>query len=211
MSETILGQLSTFLGGIGLLYFLFEHFSKQIVQIREHLRETDIRFHVTEDKLGTLQDLEEEVRELKEAQSESTTSWEDDVVESGKYQAIVGKTTFEGMPVEIHIISERFHTFKENRYWLLDSKVNLQFIKMMSSMGFSKVVQAKDKIYVYNNIFIGLNELLKIQLGFPITADPFDYGQMTQNANRCIEAMCNHPKEADWKRALIPSETSSLQ
>lgn len=121
------GILALFISFFTLLYTMYEHFDKRLKSLKDDQDETDARFHVTEDRLATLQDLEEDVRGLKESAEESKDTWEDDIEEPQKFQAIVGTGTVEGIEWEFRAIREKLHTFKENRYWLL-KEIDLYFI-----------------------------------------------------------------------------------
>jgi hypothetical protein len=119
--------MSLSLGIFVLMYLMYDHFEKRLrIQI-ELNQETEARFHVTEDRLGILNELEDDVRRLKEVEEERTSSWEDDVTEPGKYQAILGTGTVDDIEYEFRFVREKLNTFKSNRYWLL-SEVSLPFI-----------------------------------------------------------------------------------
>lgn len=113
------GMAAVAMGFLILMFLMYDHFERQIRAMTEQNIETQARFAVTEDRLATMGELEEDVRELMEAEEERKSSWEDDVLEPNKYQAILGTGTVEGVEYEFRFIREKLNTFKSNRYWLM--------------------------------------------------------------------------------------------
>ena len=198
--------ISVSLGLLVLMYLLYDHFEKQIQALQKNTNETTKRFHITEDKLATLEELEEEVRKLKDVAAEDKSSWEDDITEPEKYQAIVGKGIVEGIEYEFRFIREKLNTFKSNRYWLL-SEVPFPFIHEILRRHFQNIHMADvstKPIYSCwepNDIdyFIRIdckilkNETTKKEVNFRTV---------------CDEARTVYSKVFKWRRTLIDTTQS---
>ncbi len=196
--------VSLSLGFLVLVYLLYDHFEKKLtIQTAMH-QETEARFHVTEDKLATLEELQEEVQRLKEAEEERKSSWEDDVTEPNKYQAIVGSGTVNGIDVELRFISEKLNTFKSNRYWLLNNEINHNTLRFIldgpNGRLISKYFKEKnDKLVSTLHHLSGLDEMLRIECHLPKRWNP-PYEADTTLSQTVYSIREN---ELQWKRALI--------
>lgn len=189
------------LGFLTLLYFMYDNLEKKIMACRDQHIVTDSRFHVVEDKLATLNELEESVSTLKEAEEERKSSWEDDVTEPNKYQAILGTGLVNGHVVEIRLISESLHTFKSNRYWLLNNDINLDVIRhVLNTKMISRYFKEKNnKIVSTQQSLLGIDEMMRVECTLPKLWNPPYEG--LESLGLIVASI--RAEEIHWKRALI--------
>jgi hypothetical protein len=190
--------VTVFLGFCCMIYFMYDYFDKRLVSLNDRNIETEARFHIVEDKLATLNELEENVRQLAEADEERKSSWEDDITEPSKYQAILGTGTFEGTQYEFRFVREKLDTFKSNRYWLLnDISSNSLVIQHILQHYFTQSEVDKRGIEV-EPILFGLDSRLSCSL----IVRTEDSG--IQNLQKIIqEAKKIEGGSFKWKRALL--------
>jgi len=197
------GFATTILALLGFMYMMYEHFEKKFVVVRDRLQETDGRFLITEDKLATLHELEEDLRELKEAEAERKNTWEDDVTEPNKYQAIVGTATIENLHVEFRFVREKLDSFKSNRYWLLnDISANHAMIRHFLEYNFTTCHFTKKGDALVsthqNPVAMGLDSLLHLQCGVTGSGDVSGFSRIVEVAKKMDGTFT-------WKRALVDS------
>ena len=197
------GTAVLFLGLFTLLYLIYENLDKKILAIREMYMVNESRFHVVEDKLATLEEVEKDVEELKEEEEERKNSWEDDVTEPGKYQAILGTGTVDDVEYEFRFVREKLDTFKSNRYWLLnDISTNEEMIQHFLEYNFQSYNFSKkgDK-YVsthLSNMAVGLDSLLYLECSFTGSVDGTGFNNLVVRQAKTIQG-----GTFKWKRALV--------
>lgn len=162
------GLVTMGLGFLVLMYFMYDHFEKRL-RLQAELNEgTEARFRVTEDRLATLNEIEEDVRALAEAEQERKSSWEDDVTEPGKYQAILGTMKYEGFDIQYTFRSDKFHTFKENRYWILNTDVNVNTMKVIANKSYKgSGVCGDDTTKIKSEEILGVDDVLHLEFSIP--------------------------------------------
>lgn len=201
------------LGFLVLMFLMYDHFERAIRAITDHNLETQARFTVTEDRLATLNDLEDDIRELKEAEEERKSSWEDDITEPDKYQAILGKGKINEHEIEIRIYSECLNTFKSNRYWILNDRISPSFIPYLSdhrTIAEANNFKALDnKIIGRKKILTGVDSIMCIEWSHPyIWPEPFG-GQEGIMRELLQKIGSLNLKTIAWKRALIDCPADS--
>ena len=177
-------------------------------------QETEARFHVTEDKLATLEELQEEIQRLKESDEDRKSSWEDDVTEPNKYQAIVGVGRYESYKadIEIRLTRQKLNSFKSNRYWLLNNDINLEIIKNF----WEKHIEPKtrgwmerdEKLYCSVDVITGIDELCRIEVSMtkiwaPYGSNHNQFLDFLEKLTTDLKPSNNSPSSFKWKRVLV--------
>ncbi len=208
--------LSLSLGFLILLYLLYDHFEKHMRYVTDRHEITEARFHVTEDKLATLEELQADVRELKEAEEERSSSWEDDVTEPNKYQAIlgVGRCELYKADIEIRLIREKLNTFKSNRYWLLNTDINTEIIKAFwekyietNTRGW---MERDGKLFCSAHIITGIDEICRIEVSMTKIWSPYESNNIVSFIEKLttdLKPSTNGSSVFKWKHTLIPAST----
>lgn len=204
------GVAAVGLGCLILLFLMYDHFERKFRILNDHTIETQARFLITEDKLGTLEDLEEDIRGLKEAEDERKNSWEDDVIEPGKFQAILGKAE---QNIEIRIYNESLNTFKSNRYWILNNTISNSFLSFLIDEnifgGINNFRVSGDRIVAQKKILTGVDSIMCVEYSVPNTwGNPFIANEGTMRSLR-EKILSVNPKNITWKRALIDCPADS--
>lgn len=199
-------------GFLILLYLLYDHFEKKFSQQRAYHIETEARFHVTEDKLATLDELQEEVNRLRDAEEDRKSSWEDDVTEPGKYQAIVGVGRYEPykVDIEIRLTRQKLNSFKSNRYWLLSNDINLEIIKNFwqkyietNTRGW---MERDGKLYCSVDVITGIDELSRIEVSMTKIWSPNESNHISdfiEKLTNDLKPTNNSHADFKWKHVLI--------
>lgn len=195
------------LGFLILMFLMYDHFERAIRAITDHNLETQARFTVTEDRLAILNDLEDDIQSLKEAEEERKSSWEDDITEPDKYQAVLGKGKIGDHEIEVRIYSESFNTFKSNRYWILSNTISPSFIPFLSDHGtiaeINNFREVDNKIIGVKKILTGVDSIMCIEWSHPYTwSEPFCGQEAIMKELRQRIGSVNL-KTFTWKRALI--------
>ena len=203
--------VSVSLGFLLLLYLLYDHFEKRFTLQAAYHQDTEARFHVTEDKLATLEELQEEINRLKEAEEDRRSSWEDDVTEPGKYQAILGVGRYEPYKadIEIRLTRQKLNSFKSNRYWLLNNEINMNVIKNFwekyietNTRGW---MERDEKLYCSVEVVTGVDEICCIEVSMTKIWSPYQNNHISD----FIEKLTNDLKPTNnmsifkWKRILV--------
>lgn len=191
------GLISLGLGFLVLMYFMYDHFEKRL-RLQAELNEgTEARFRVTEDRLATLNEIEEDVRALTEAEEERKSSWEDDVTEPGKYQAILGTMKYEGSDIQYTFSSDKFHTFKENRYWILNTDINFNTMNVLSNKCWGgSGICGNEITKITSQEIVGLDNVLHLELTLPTV--------LWSNKNVVQDRILNEKfSEIKWRRVLL--------
>jgi len=207
--------LSLSMGFLVMLYLMYDHFEKQVRYFADRHEETEARFRITEDKLATLEELQEEVQRLKEAEEESKSSWEDDVTEPNKYQAIVGVGRYESYKadIDIRLTRKKFNSFKSNRYWLLNNDTNLEIIKNF----WEKHIEPKtrgwmerdNKLYCSVDVITGIDEICCIEVSMTKIWSPYQSNHIADFIEKLttdLKPSNNSPSTFKWKHTLVPAE-----
>lgn len=204
------GLVTMGLGFLVLMYFMYDHFEKRL-RLQAELNEgTEARFRVTEDRLATLNEIEEDVRALTEAEEERKSSWEDDVTEPGKYQAILGTGVhdFRGIKgsLEIRFIRCKLNTFKSNRYWLLNNEINFDVLKLFWEKYITKPQgwsERDGKLYWSVNILTGIDELSKIEICMEKIWNLHELNFIHDYIGSFEPSLKDSTPNFKWKRALV--------
>jgi hypothetical protein len=204
--------VSLSLGLLVLLYLLYDHFEKRLTIQNAMHQETESRFHVTEDKLATLEELQEEIQRLKESEEERKSSWEDDVTEPNKYQAILGVGRYESYKadIEIRLTRKKLNSFKSNRYWLLNNETNLEIIKNFwekhietNTKGW---MERDGKLYCSVDIITGIDELCCIEVSMTKIYEIYNTNKIVdfiEMLTRDLKPSNNSPSAFKWKHSLL--------
>lgn len=205
-------NITLFIGFCCLMYFMYDHFDKRFMNLKDRFIENEARFHVVEDKLATLDEIEEDVRQLNEAETERKSSWEDDITEPGKYQAILGKGKVGELDVEIRIYNESLNTFKSNRYWILNNTISPSFIRYLYDTkvigGVTNFKAEGDKIIGIKKILTGVDSIMCIECSLTNKwSPPFEVEGTKRDITQTLYSI-DLPK-AIWKRGLIDSHGES--
>jgi hypothetical protein len=187
-----------------LIYFMYSHFDMQYQALKIRQSEVDLQFNTVEGRLGTLHDMEQDLNELKEAATETKDSWEDDIEEPGKYQAIVGTGSMNGIDIELRLINQKLNTFKSNRYWLLNDSINMNIIKYIcNKRHVSKFFcELDDRLLSTEQILTGLDSILLVECSLPKRWNP-PYAEDPLLCQTVAMIWNDQGKSLTWKRALV--------
>lgn len=152
-----------------------------------------------------LTDLVPQVETLQAAEKDREASWQDDVTEPGKFQAIVGTGTVNGVSWEFRFIRTRLETFKSNRYWFLNSDAvqRRTVIYFLNSCDLGGNFQKNNENKYLASKMLESTADLDSMIQLECVTEKLDENQRYNSLNEAIEAAKG--PDFKWRRKLVDS------